>query len=88
MRQTTLEQANTVLLTSRILSQVTEARLKYKRVDFLKRQTILQWPTWSSSSRNSHSYRRATKTGQTTLEQAKTVLLTGVIESYQSKAEV
>ncbi len=34
--QTTLEQTKTVLLTNRILSQATEARLRYKRVDFLR----------------------------------------------------
>ncbi len=33
--QTTLEQTKTVLLTNRILSQATEARLIYKRFDFL-----------------------------------------------------
>ncbi len=33
--QMTLEQTKTVLLTNRILSQTTEARLRYKRVDFL-----------------------------------------------------
>ncbi len=33
--QTTLEQTKTVLLTSRIISQATEARLRYKRVDCL-----------------------------------------------------
>ncbi len=37
MGQTTLEQTKTVLLTNRILSQATEARLRYKRVDFLGR---------------------------------------------------
>ncbi len=35
MGQTTLEQAKTVLSTSRILSQATKVRLRYKRVDFL-----------------------------------------------------
>ncbi len=34
-RQTTLEQAKTVLSTSRTLSQTTKVRLRYKRVDFL-----------------------------------------------------
>ncbi len=34
-RQTTLEQAKTVLSTSRTLSQATKVRLRYKRVDFL-----------------------------------------------------
>ncbi len=33
--QTTLEQAKTVLLTNRILSQATKVRLIYKRIDFL-----------------------------------------------------
>ncbi len=33
--QTTLEQANTVLSTSRILSQATKVRPRYKRVDLL-----------------------------------------------------
>ncbi len=33
--QSTLEQAKTVLSTSRILSQATKVRLRYKRVDFL-----------------------------------------------------
>ncbi len=33
--QMTLEQTKTVLLTSRILSQATKVRLRYKRVDFL-----------------------------------------------------
>ncbi len=33
--QTTLEQAKTVLSTSRPLSQATKVRLRYKRVDFL-----------------------------------------------------
>ncbi len=41
---------------------------------FLERQTVLQWPTRSSSSRHSHSYKRATMTGQTTLEQTKTTI--------------
>ncbi len=35
MGQTTLEQTKTVLSTNQILSQATEARLRYKRVDFL-----------------------------------------------------
>ncbi len=35
VRQTTLEQAKTVLSTSRTLSQATKVRLRYKRVDFL-----------------------------------------------------
>ncbi len=34
-RQTTLEQAKTVLSMSRTLSQATKVRLRYKRVDFL-----------------------------------------------------
>ncbi len=34
-RQTTLDQAKTVLSTSRTLSQATKVRLRYKRVDFL-----------------------------------------------------
>ncbi len=34
-RQTTLEQAKTVLSTSRTLSQATKVRLRYKRIDFL-----------------------------------------------------
>ncbi len=38
-------------------------------------------PTWSALSRHSHSYRRATKAGQSTLEQAKTTI-------YQGEAEV
>ncbi len=33
--QTTLGRAQTVLSTSRILSQATKVRLRYKRVDFL-----------------------------------------------------
>ncbi len=33
--QSTLEQAKTVLSTSRTLSQATKVRLRYKRVDFL-----------------------------------------------------
>ncbi len=33
-RQTTLEQAKSVLSTSRTLSQATKVRLRYKRVDF------------------------------------------------------
>ncbi len=41
----------------------------------------LQRPTWSSLSRHSHSYRRATKAGQTTLRQAKTLLSTSRILS-------
>ncbi len=55
---------------------------------FLEQRTVFQWPTWSSSSRHSHSYRRATMTGQTTLEQRKTVLLMGwiLITGYRSKA--
>ncbi len=32
--------------------------------------------TWSALSRHSHSYRRATKAGQSTLKQANTVLST------------
>ncbi len=35
MGQSTLEQAKTVLSTSRTLSQATKVRLRYKRVDFL-----------------------------------------------------
>ncbi len=34
-RQTTLDQAKTVLSTGRTLSQATKVRLRYKRVDFL-----------------------------------------------------
>ncbi len=35
MEQTTLEQAKTILSTSRTVSQATKVRLRYKRVDFL-----------------------------------------------------
>ncbi len=35
VRQTTIDQAKTVLSTSRTLSQTTKVRLRYKRVDFL-----------------------------------------------------
>ncbi len=44
--QTTLEQAKTVLSTSRTLSQATKVRLRYKRVDFLgTANRNFQWST-------------------------------------------
>ncbi len=80
--QATLGQAKTVLSTSRILSQATKVLgWGISVLIFLERQTVLQWPTWSSSSRHILSYRRATMTGQTTLEQTKTVVLTSRILS-------
>ncbi len=86
--QTTLGQAKIVLTTSRILSQATKVRLRCKRVDFLGTANNLQWPIWSSSSRHSLSYRMATMTGQTTLEQTKTVLLNNRILSWATEARL
>ncbi len=40
---------------------------------------IIAVPTWSCLSSHSHSYRRARKAGQTTLEQAQPVLSTSRI---------
>ncbi len=50
--------------------------------------TVASGPTWSFLSRNSHSYRRATKAGQTTLGQAKTVLSTSRILSQATKVRL
>ncbi len=49
---------------------------------------MLQRLTWSSLSRHSHSYRRATEAGQTTLEQAETVLTTSRILSQATKVRL
>ncbi len=43
---------------------------------------------WSAISRHIHSYRRATKAGQSTLEQAKTVLSTSRTLSQASKVRL
>ncbi len=67
----TLEQAKTVLLMSRILLQANKARLRYKRVDRFPRNGK---PYCNGRHGHLYSYKRATNTGQTTLEQAKTVL--------------
>ncbi len=80
--QTTLGQAKTVLSTSRILSQATKVRLRYKRVDFLGTANHIAMADMVISSRHSLSYRRATMTGQTTLEQTKTALLMSRILSH------
>ncbi len=48
----------------------------------------MQWPTWSSLSRHSHSYRRATKAGQTILEQAKAVLSTSLTLSQATNVRL
>ncbi len=45
-------------------------------------------PTWSSLSRHSHRYRRATKARQTTLEQGKTVLSTSQILTQATKVRL
>ncbi len=45
-------------------------------------------PTWPAIWRHSHSYRRATKTGQMTLEQAKTVLSTSRTLSQATKVRL
>ncbi len=59
-------------------------RVRWERVSYL-----LQWSTWSSLSRHSHSYRRATKAGQPHLEQAKTTIgESDFIARYEGKAEV
>ncbi len=44
--------------------------------------------TWSAISRHSHSYRRATKAGESTLEQAKTVLSTRWTLSQATKVRL
>ncbi len=49
---------------------------------------MLQRPTWSSLSRHSHSCRKATKVGQTTIGQAKTVLSTSRILSQATKVRL
>ncbi len=82
-----------LLLTSRILPKATKARLRYKRVDFLGMAVamaymglgLVSFCLHRAIARHSYTCRRATKTGhvQTTLEQAKTVLLLLTSQLYR-----
>ncbi len=90
--QMTLEQAKTVLSTGRTLSQATKVRLRYKRVDFLgtaKHIAIADMVIFIAyRAIATCRYRRATMTGQMTLEQTKTVLLTSQILSQATVARL